>query len=804
VTTSRRVDGRWATGWLPASLLLAALGGCGGGDALDVPTDELQTDGTRRMAERLARFAADVDPERDGYISHLRVDMFREKLAREGDRMSPQERFETRMRLGVELMVSGDPEAGIDQFESLLASIPRGDAKLRRKLELQVKEQLAMAWLRLGEQDNCVRHHGIESCLAPIRGSGVHTEPRGSRNAIAILNEILEVRPKNLAAVWLLNLAHMTLGEYPDGVPSRFLIPPSAFESEDHVRRFTDVADELGVATMGLCGGVCMEDFDVDGDLDLVVSSWGLTDPVRYLRNDLPEGFTDRTRQAGLTGIVGGLNMVHADYDNDGLPDVFVPRGAWRKEAGRIPNSLLRNLGDGRFSDVTEEAGLLSFHPTQTAAWGDYDNDGWLDLFVGNESTVQPRRPHPCQLYHNDGDGTFTERAAEVGVDVTGYAKAAVFGDADNDGLLDLFVSMQDGPNLLLRNEGPRDGRPRGVDVGAGERSATGDAGVLRRPPASAPRPWSFTNVAARAGVTKPFWSFPAWFFDYDNDGWLDIWVSGYQWYSVRKVAKDSMGRPHAGEIPRLYRNRGDGSFEDVTERTGCDDLLLTMGCNFGDLDNDGWLDFYAGTGEPDFMALYPNRMFRNDRGRRFLDVTTSGGFGHLQKGHAVAFGDVDADGDQDVYAVMGGALSGDAFQNALFENPGHGNRWITLRLEGTLSNRSAIGARVRVRIVEPVGSDDAADAAPTTEGARDATTDGPSADPSSGSVERDVHVVVGTGGSFGSQSLQQEIGLGRATAIRFVEVHWPTTGVTQRIEGLELDRVYAIREGEEAAREVR
>ena len=123
------------------------------------------------------------------------------------------------------------------------------------------------------------------------------------------------------------------------------------------------------------------------------------------------------------------------------------------------------------------------------------------------------------------------------------------------------------------------------------------------------------------------------------------------------------------------------------------------MGCDFGDLDNDGWLDFYVGTGSPSLRSVMPNRMFRNAGGRFFEDVTTSGGFGHLQKGHGVAFGDFDNDGDQDIYAVLGGAYTGDVFQNVLFENPGHGNHWITLLLEGVQSNRAALGTRIRIQV---------------------------------------------------------------------------------------------------------
>jgi hypothetical protein len=215
-----------------------------------------------------------------------------------------------------------------------------------------------------------------------------------------------------------------------------------------------------------------------------------------------------------------------------------------------------------------------------------------------------------------------------------------------------------------------------------------------------------------------------------------------------------------------LYRNQGDGTFADVTREAGLDRVLVSMGANFGDLDNDGYLDFYVGTGEPGLGALMPNRMFRNAGGERFQDVTTAGGFGHLQKGHGIAFSDLDNDGDQEVYAVFGGAYEGDAFQNALFENPGNANHWLHLRLEGVRSNRSAIGARLEVVVPE-------------------------------GKAYRSIFATVSTGGSFGSASLQQEIGLGPAPSISRLKVTWPASGLVQAFEKLEVDRAYHLREGD-------
>jgi hypothetical protein len=276
---------------------------------------------------------------------------------------------------------------------------------------------------------------------------------------------------------------------------------------------------------------------------------------------------------------------------------------------------------------------------------------------------------------------------------------------------------------------------------------------------------WTFADVSRKAGVTEPLASFPTWFWDYDNDGWLDIFVSGYRATSA-DIAADYLEFPTDAERPRLYRNNRDGTFTDVTREARLYTVMYSMGANFGDLDHDGFLDFYVGTGDPDFREMVPNRMFRNAGGEFFQDVTTSGGFGHLQKGHGIAFGDLDNDGDQDVYAVLGGAYTGDIFQNALFENPGHGNHWITLKLQGVQSNRAAIGARIKVGLNTREGS-------------------------------RDVYVTVTTGGSFGASSLQQEIGLGQAASIREVEITWPTTGKSQVYKDVAMDQVYKVREGD-------
>jgi hypothetical protein len=721
------------SGWIFA-LVLHILGG----GAVPAAGFDPRPEGTRRMVERLEDLAETANFHTNSLLNTQRVDLYR-SLEPPRD---PSQRLGFEFQLARELLHDGRSEEAVERFRQLWSLVDREPSLRGTPIAREVHSLLALSHLRLGEQENCVALHGVDSCLLPIRGSGIHKVQRGSRAAIQEYAQILARHPDDLTSRWLINVAYMTLGEYPDKVPPQWLIPPRAFESDYDIKRFYNIAPRLGLDVLGQAGGAIMEDFDGDHQHDLMVSSLGFHDQLRYFRSNGDGTFTERTKEAGLEGIVGGLNIVQTDYNNDGHMDVFVARGAWLRENGRIPNSLLRSNGDGTFEDVTDAAGLLSFHPTQAVAWGDYNNDGWVDLFIANESADgEPR--HPCELFRSNGDGTFTEEAATAGVAATGYFKGAAWGDYDNDGLLDIYVTgLAATPrNVLFRNNG------RGPDGR-----------------------WTFTDVADRAGVREPKYSFPTWFFDYDNDGWLDIFVSGYQ-AEAGDVAADYLGLPNTGEKPRLYRNQRDGTFKDASKEARVDKVLLTMGCNFGDLDNDGWLDFYVGTGDPDYRSIVPNRMFRNAEGKFFQDVTTSGGFGHLQKGHGIAFGDLDNDGDQDVFAELGGAYTGDRFRSALFENPGHGNNWLKLKLVGVKSNRGAIGARVKVTVDGHAGP-------------------------------RDIHVTVTSGSSFGASSLLREIGLGKAMRVREVRIAWPS-GLVQTLSDLRVNQFLVVREGDSRTEEI-
>ena len=717
-----------SSSWLLAACLIFGFGIII--NAQNNETKFYQSAGTAKMAKLLREIYAAQDFKVDPNKAAERAEYYKGILNQSLDIRSE---LKVRVALATELLRSGESAAAIDEIEKLRTVIKEKGIVPAPFFVRQIRELAAISNLRLGEQENCRMHHNNESCIFPIRSGGVHQLKRGSTAAISEFTAILGDDPNDARSRWLLNVANMTLGDYPQKVPTAFLIDEKRFASEYDIRRFTDVAPNAGLDVTDHAGGTVMDDFDGDGYFDIVISGQNPLDQLRFFHNNADGTFTERTKEAGLTGEIGGLNIIHGDYNNDGFPDLVVLRGGWWGENGKYPLSLLKNNGNGTFDDVTESAGLMSLHPTQTAVWFDYDNDGFLDLFVGHESSVLGK--HPSQLFHNNGDGTFTDIAEKFGMADLGYVKGVASGDFNNDGRADLYVSIKGAKNRLFRNDGGKVWTD-----------------------------WKFTDVTDSAKVGEPIHSFATWFWDYDNDGWEDILVAGYYDETDNDIGAFQAGLPNKAETPRLYHNNHDGTFADVTKEMKLDRVIMAMGANFGDLDNDGWLDCYFGTGSPDFAALLPNKMFRSDNGKVFQDVTTSGGFGHLQKGHAVAFGDLNNDGAEDIYEVIGGALPGDTYQSVLFANPGHGNHWISLDLEGVKSNRNAIGTRIKVTI---------------------GTANG----------ERTIYRTVRSGGSFGDSPFRQHIGLGDAVSIKEIEINWQNTGKIQKLTKIKFDQTYHLKE---------
>ncbi len=600
-----------------------------------------------------------------------------------------------------------------DAYRVAQAGVPTG--------VLQLLEALGIAHLHKSSGDNGVYETPGDFCLLPVRPGHAYAKTADSQQAVEYFLRYLQQKPEDLEVRWLLNLAYMTLGQYPDKVPAPYLIPPSAFQSTEDVGRFRDVAAEAGLRNFAMAGGVVVEDLRHTGRFDVVTSSMDSCGPMKYFGNNGDGTFSDRTEAAGLSNQLGGLNLVPGDYNNDGCQDLLLLRGGWEYLPQR--KSLLRNNCDGTFTDVTAAAGVAVPTTSQTAVWADIDNDGWLDLFVGNETGA-------AQLFHNKRDGTFEDIAASAGVNRSSFSKGVTAGDYDNDGYPDLYVSNYGETNFLYHNNHNN----------------------------------TFTEFAAVARVPGTPTGFATWFFDYDNDGWEDLFVTSYV-ASIDEMVRDYLGKPHNATTARLYRNLHDGTFRDVSTEVGLDKVMMPMGSNFGDIDNDGWLDMYLGTGQPSYVAMAGAVLLRNKDGRAFVNVTASSGTGELHKGHGVALADLDNDGDEDIIFEVGGATRGDKHAMRVFENPGHGNDWIDLSLKGVKSNKTAVGARITVTVADTAGH------------------------------RRAIYRTVGTGGSFGASPLVQHVGLGPSAKTVDLEIWWPASNTRQQFTGVGKNRVLTIEE---------
>lgn len=610
----------------------------------------------------------------------------------------------------------GDMEHAVAQYEKALQV---ADSKVPRAA-LITNEAMGVALLHKSEMENGVYRTPGDRCLAPMKPTSAYAKTEDSKKAIEYFLKYLEEKPDELEVRWLLNLAYMTIGEYPQKVPAKYLIPPSAFESTEDVGRFRDVASEAGLEYFQTAGGVIVDDFENNGRLDVVTSSFNSCGRLNLFHNNGDGTFTEQGEKAGFTDQLGGLNILQTDYNNDGCTDILVLRGGWE-----IPQrkSLLRNNCDGTFTDVTVAAGLDKPTSTQAGVWVDINNDGLLDLFVGNEG-------QPAQLFLNKGDGTFEDIAVSAGVNRLMFTKGVAAGDYDNDGFPDLYVSNLNGDNFLYHNNHDN----------------------------------TFTEVSQAAGVPGSGRGFATWFFDYDNDGLPDIFATSY-FLSIDETARTYLGLPHNANTLKLYRNLGNGTFRDVTEEVALDRVYMPMGANFGDIDNDGFLDIFLGTGNPSYATLKPSVLLHNKGGKKFVDVTASSGTGEWHKGHGVAFADLTNRGEEDIIFEVGGATLGDSHVLRVFENPGHGNDWITLKLVGVKSNRAAIGARIKVTVENK------------------------------GQGTRSIYRTVGSGGSFGASPLQQHIGLGKDASITDIEIWWPTSNTRQHFSSVAKNQFLEIKE---------
>jgi tetratricopeptide (TPR) repeat protein len=533
---------------------------------------------------------------------------------------------------------------------------------------------------------------------------------------------------------WLFHVAMDRIKGPLPGLPKSALFPveePKIDPANPPLLAFEDIAQALGIHDLNGNGTCAWGDIDGDGKLDLIVSGSGTF--IRVYRND-GDKFTDVTDAVGLSHVPSGYSLNLVDYDNDGWLDLFISMNGWN---GPYPDMLFHNE-HGKFVNVSKKSGADDPGSGFVSLWADLDNDGWLDLVVANgvlhDGSV-------TQIYRNNRDGTFTNVTKAAGLDEPpAYGAIGIaLGDYDKDGRVDILINGQDtAPDRLYHNDGN----------------------------------WHFTEVAKKAGVVQPPHNgFVCFFFDYNNDGWPDILTTSLApWEATVEGLKKGFAPANARSVhpdsSRLFRNNRDGTFTDVTYESKLYYPTGTMGAGVADLDNDGHLDVYLGTGDPQMSRLEPNRFFRNNGDGTFEDLTSYVGFARPgNKGHGVAFVDIDDDGDLDIFAQLGGHYPGDQAYNAFYRNlKGNRNNWLEVDLRGVKSNRFAVGAQVTVKAGELL-------------------------------VYREVK---GSEGFGATSPYRQHFGLAKKSKIDSLEIRWPS-GLTQRFGGLDVNQIIAVVEGDAA-----
>lgn len=484
--------------------------------------------------------------------------------------------------------------------------------------------------------------------------------------AAVAFRKAYQTDPK-IVYLWDVRVAYDALGEYTADVPAsqRFELRKEPIDPADPpLLKFHDVAGKMGIDKWAGAGPSAWADVDGDGREDLLACG---CDTFCSLWKNNGTSFTDITLKAGLGRLESGFGAVFADYDNDGDNDFYVARNGWN---GPAPNSLMRNRGDGTFEDVIQASGADAPGSSFNLAWADFNADGWLDLFVTqgvtNDGSVN-------RFFLGNGDGTFRDATEAAGVlQPRGVSTIGVaVGDYDADARPDVFVHGRYSPNRLYHN------------LGNG----------------------TFKDVAVEAGVAGDGKQngYVGFFSDVDADGDLDIVAASLaDWPRVlegyRPGYKPSGSDPRL-DVPRCWKNEGGGRFTDVSQSMGLIYPLGVMSGGVADLDNDGYPDFYLGTGNPEFSRLESKVLLHNAGGKRFDNVVRYAGLETLGKGHGISFIDWDRDGDLDIYFELGGFYHGDFWHSAFFINEqGNRNNWLEITLQQPGLNHDAIGSGVTLR----------------------------------------------------------------------------------------------------------
>lgn len=535
---------------------------------------------------------------------------------------------------------------------------------------------------------------------------------------------------------WLLSVALRQVKGTVPALPNNVVFPALEAPDRPALLEFENMAPSLGLDRKDGNGTVAWGDYDGDGRPDVFLAGSGTF--VAVFHNDGGR-FHEVTEQVGLAKVPSGYSLNLVDYDDDGKLDLYISLNGW---SGPMRNRLYRNTG-GKFVDVSAQSGADDPGDGFVSLWGDLDNDGLLDLVVANGVLKDGSVP---QILRNNGNGTFTNVTKAAGLDEPpAYGAIGIaLGDYDKDGRLDLFINgLEPAPNRLYHNDGRL----------------------------------HFTNAAGRAGVLQPTHNgFVCFFTDYNNDGWPDILTTSLaDWNSTVEGLRQGYHPPSPKAVhpdaSRLFRNNADGTFTDVTWQARLFYPMGTMGAGAGDLDNDGCVDFYFGTGDPQMSRLEPNRFFHNNCDGTFTDLTNYVGFARPgNKGHGVAFIDIDDDGDLDLYAQLGGHYPGDWAANAFYRNrKGNRNHWLQIELTGVKSNRFAIGAQVTAKMQGLT-------------------------------VYREVK---GSSGFGSTEPYRVHLGLAQHEVVDSLEIRWPS-GLVQRFAGVAANQALALREGAESYTKLR
>lgn len=452
--------------------------------------------------------------------------------------------------------------------------------------------------------------------------------------------------------------------------------------------------------------------------------------------------FVDQSNPSGINNVGFNRGVSIVDYDRDGWEDIYFTRlnGS---------NILYHNNGDGTYTDLSEVAGLAYSESSMSAAWGDLDNDGWPDLVLGNRDT-------PSKIYHNNGDGTFTDQSEALGFIITAKVQAVLLADIDNDGWLDVYLANFDTENALYVNQGNGQFKEVNQDRGAlDDKKAMGSlffdydndgdqdlylthdanqANILYQNDGAG----YFTDVSVSAGVDFVGQGMGVDAADYNNDGYLDLYITNL----YENV---------------LFLNERNGTFADQSSAAGVTDRGMGWGTTWIDYDNDGWQDLYVcnETLFPVNGNFYDNIMYHNQGNGSFSPSSTNSALASSFGGYGAVAADLNKNGRVDIVIANSGLSDGNQLLQNQEENDYH---WVVLRLEGTQSNRSAIGTRVTLKV---------------------------------GDLELCDQVIAGN--SFASQnSLWLHFGLGEYTQIDELDIYWPS-GQKEHFEQLEIDRYYEI-----------